>query len=548
MGGLALVVGFLVLYPLGTLLYSSFLSAGPGRAAALTLNNYISAYTDGATYQLFATTALLAGVKTILATLLAISLALIVVRTDTPLRRMLELLIATPFFVPGILEAIGWIMLLSPKAGAINFLGSKIGAPVFNIYSLGGMIWVLMLNSTAFIFLLVVSAMRNMDASLEEAAHASGANGWQVATRVSLPLMLPAILGASMLAFIRALEAFEVPVLIGLPAKVFVFPNRIYAAVEYDTPSNYGLATALGVSLIVITLALILVQNRVIGPRQFSFIGGKGYRPRVLRLGPARYLTFAFCLLFFFVTAVLPISQLVVGSFSLTFGLFDPSSLTLANFQRVLSDDQLYRGLRNTVLVGGISALVAMLLCALIAYVIVRTKFAGRGFLNIASWLPWTVPGIVAALGMLWAYIKFPVPIYGTVILLGVAFVTGGIPLGTRLMSGIMVQINNELEESAQVHGASWRQTYRRVVLPLAKPALLAGALILFVNFSRALSSVVLLSGPGTELLSVVMFKYFNAGRIEAVCALAMVMLAINLAGLAMVRKLGFFGAQSTEL
>src|SRR5438067_36186 len=166
MGGLTLFVAFLVLYPLGTLLYGSLLTAGPGRTATLTLNNYISAYTDPQTYALFATTAILAGGKTLLATTFAVSLALIVVRTDTPFRRLLELLIALPFFVPPILEAIGWIMLLSPKAGAINFVFSKLpGAHVFNIYSLGGMIWVLTLNSTAFIFLLVVNAFRNMDAS-----------------------------------------------------------------------------------------------------------------------------------------------------------------------------------------------------------------------------------------------------------------------------------------------------------------------------------------------------------------------------------------------
>jgi iron(III) transport system permease protein len=551
MTGLALFVGFLVLYPLGTLLYGSILSAGPGRASTLTLDNYISAYTDSQTYQLIVTTAVLAGGKTILATILAVSMAVIVVRTDTPMRRWLELLIALPFFVPGILEAIGWIMLLSPKAGAINFLSTSLlgrGAPTFSIYSLGGMIWVLMLNSSAFIFLLVANSMRSMDASLEEAAFMSGAGGWRVTTRITLPLLTPAILGASLLSFIRALEAFEVPVLIGLPAKVFVFPNRIYAAVEYDTPSNYGLATALGVSLIVITLSLVWVQNRLVGPRQFAFITGKGYRPRILALGPAKYVTFAFCVLFFFITAVLPISQLVIGSVSRTFGLWEPTHLTTANYARVLSDDQLWRGLRNTVLIGGITAILCMLMCALVAYVIVRTKFPGRHFLDFASWLPWTIPGIVASLGMLWAYIRFPIPIYGTVFLLGVAFLTSGIPLGVRLMSGVMGQIGSELEESARVMGASWRATFRRVVLPLAKPALLAGSVLLFVNFSRALSSVVLLSGPGTELLSVVMFKYFNGGRVEAVCALAVIMLGINVSGLALARRLGFFGAEASRL
>jgi len=551
MGGITLFVAFLVLYPLGTLLIGSFLTATPGRTGTFTLQNYISAYTDSATYRILLTTVVLAGVKTILATLLAVTFGLIVVRTDTPLRRLLELLIAVPFFVPPILEAIGWIMLLSPKAGALNVAAQALfgpGAPVFNIYSLGGMIWVLMLNSTAFIFLLVVNALRSMDASLEEAAFASGASSLQVALRVTLPLMAPAILGAATLSFIRALEAFEVPVLIGLPAKVFVFPNRIYAAIDYDRPSNYGLATSLGVSLMVITLVLIFLQNRIMRGKQYTLISGKGYQPRIIRLGPARYAAFALCILFFVVTAVLPISQLLAGSLSRTFGLWDPASLTLSNYARIFTDDQMWRGLRNTLLVGGVTALFAMVLCSFVAYVIVRTKFAGRRFLDLVSWLPWTVPGIVVGVGMLAAYIRFPVHVYGTVFLLGIAFVTGGIPLGVRLMSGIMMQIGAELEESARVHGAQWGQTYRRVLLPLARPALLAGALILFVTFSRALSSVVLLSGPGTELLSVVLFKYFNAGRVEAVCALAMLMLVINLVGLAIARRTGFLSAGGGHL
>ncbi len=542
--GLTLAVGFLVLYPLGTLLLASFWSAAPGRPGFFTLVNYVQAYSTPETYALFANTMLLMGVKTIIATALAVALAFIVVRTDTPGRRLLELLITVPFFIPGILEAIGWIMLLSPKTGTINAIA---GRPLFNIYSLGGMIWVLAVNSTAFIFLLVVNALRAMDASLEESARASGASGWQVATRVTLPLVAPAILGAGTLSFIRALEAFEVPVLIGIPAKVFVFSNRIYAAVDYDTPSNFGLATALGVSFIALTLGLVVFQNRVLGGRQFTLISGKGYQPREFKLGPARYVTFAFCVLFFFVATVLPLSQLALGSVSRTFGLWDASSLTGTHYARLVTDPQLWRGLRNTLAVGGASAAVAMALCSLVAYVIHRTKFAGRQALDFLSWLPWTIPGVVAGLGLLWAYISFPVRIYGTVILLGVAFVTGAIPLGVRLMSGVMVQVGAELEESARVHGARWEQTYRRVVLPLVRPALLAGAVILFVTFSRALSSVVLLTGPGTEVLSVVLFKYFNSGRLEVVCALAMVMLAINLGGLAVARRLGFFGALARE-
>ncbi|MBV9322435.1 MAG: iron ABC transporter permease, partial [Chloroflexi bacterium] len=249
---LTVVVAFLVLFPICMLLFGSFWTARPGFPGTLTLQNYIAAYTSLETYQVLVTTVLLMGGKTVLAVALATTLAWIVTRTDTPGRGLLEVLITLPFFIPGLLEAIGWIELLSPNAGTINvWLRSTLGLPsAFNIYSLGGMIWVLSLGSTSFIFLLVVNALRNMDASLEESARASGAGAVRTALTVTLPLMAPIILSAGLLSFIRAMDAFEVPVLLGLPAKVMVFSNRIYAAVEYDYPVNYGLATALGVSFV----------------------------------------------------------------------------------------------------------------------------------------------------------------------------------------------------------------------------------------------------------------------------------------------------------
>jgi iron(III) transport system permease protein len=548
-GGLIALVGFLVLYPLGMLLYGSLLSSRPGLPGVLTLANYVSAYSSADTYKLFLTTGLVMGLKTIAATALASLMAWIVARTDTPLRGLLEALIVLPFFVPGILEAIGWIMLLSPKAGTLNVLFRDVlgTQTTFNIYSLGGMVWVMALGSVSFIFLFVLSAFRNMDGSLEEAARASGAGPVRVALQVTAPLLAPAILGAAMLSFIRAMESFEVPVLIGIPAKVMVFTSRIYAAVQYDYPTNYGLATALGVSFVALSAGLLWLERRLLRNRSFAVVSGKGFRPQLVRLGPFKYLTFALCLGYFVVASALPLSQLVLGSVSRTFGLWDPATLSLDNYARMFTDDQLWRSLKNTLGLGVATAAVAMLLCAAVAYTLVRTRVAGRGLLRFVAWLPWTVPGLVVGLGMAWAYIRFPIPIYGTVFLLGIAFLTGAIPLGVQLMSGVMVQLGTDLEESARTCGATWPAMFGRVLLPLVKPALTAGAIILFVTFARALSSVVLLSGPGTELLSVMMFKYFNAGRVETVCALAVVMLVINASGLLLVRRLGFSGATTSS-
>jgi iron(III) transport system permease protein len=540
-----LIVAFLVLFPIGMLLFGSFWTARPGFPGVLTLNNYIQAYTDPETYRVLVTTVVLIGAKTVLAVAMASTLAWIVTRTDTPFRGTLEILLTLPFFIPGLLEAIGWIMLLSPNTGTINvWLRSLFGfadAPL-NVYSLGGMIWVMSLGSTSFIFLLLVNGLRNMDASLEESARASGAGAIRTAMTVTLPLILPVILGAGMLSFIRAMDSFEVPVLLGLPAKVFVFSNRIYAAIEYDYPVNYGLATALGVSFFALMGLLIFVQSRVLRGRNFFIVTGKGYQPRVVRLGRFRYVTLGICLAYFFIATALPLSQVLVGSFLRVFGLPRWDLFTWGNYLAILSDAALWRGLVNTFIVCGAAALVTVLLCTLVGYITQRTTYVGRQALDLISWLPWAIPGIVAGVGMLWAYITLPIHLYGTLVLLIIVLLTTGLPLGTRLMSGVMVQLGKELEESSRVHGASWQYTFRHVLAPLLKPGLAGAFLLLFVNFSRAVSTTILFVGPGTELLSVSLFSYSQAGKYEIVSALAIVLMLINVAGLVVARRLGAFG------
>jgi iron(III) transport system permease protein len=545
MSVLTLVVGFLVLFPLAMLLYGSFWTSRPGFPGALTLDNYLRAYGSAETYQVLLTTVLLMGVKTLLAVGLAGTLAWIVTRTDTPMRGWLEVLLTVPYFIPGLLEAIAWIMLLSPNSGTINvWLRSAFGldASPFNIYSLGGIIWVMSLGSTSFIFLLLVNALRNMDASLEESARTSGAGAIRTALTVTLPLVAPVLFGAGMLSFIRAMDAFEVPVLLGLPARVFVFSNRIYAAVQYDYPVNYGLATALGVSFFVLIIALIWVQNRVLKGKQFFVVTGKGYKPRIVKLGRFRYVTLAFCLGYFLVATVLPLSQVVVGSFLRVFGLPRWDLFTLNNYVAILSDVVLWRSLINTFVVCGSAALLTVGLCTLVAYVTTRTTFPGRRALDVITWLPWAIPGIVAGLGMLWAYISLPVRLYGTLALLVIVLVTTGLPLGVRVMSGVMVQLGRELEESSRVHGASWAYTFRHILAPLLKPALAGACLLLFVGFSRAVSATILFSGPGTELLAISLFSYGQAGKYEVVSALAIVLMLINVTGLLLARRFGAFG------
>ena len=551
MSTVTVFVGLLVLFPISMLLFGSFWTARPGFEGSLTLDHYIKAYSDPSTYRVFGTTLLLMGAKTIIAVVIAVTMAWIVTRTDTPFRGTLEVLLTVPIFIPGLLEAIGWILLLSPNTGVLNvFLRNLFGLSEspFNIYSMGGMLWVLSVGSTSFIFLLMVNALRNMDASLEESSRASGAGPIRTAVNVTMPLMAPAILGAGMLSFIRAMETFEVPVLLGLPAKVFVFSNRIYAAVQYDYPVNYGLATSLGVTFVALTFGLILMQNKLLGGRSFFVVTGKGYKPQIIRLGPWKWVTFAVCLGFFLISTALPLSQLLITSLMPNLAVVNFSEITFKNYLQILSDVVLWRSFINTLMVCGGSAVLAVTLCSVIAYISTRTNYPGRKVLDTVTWLPWAIPGVVAGLGMLWAYISIPgiKDLYGSIWLLVLVFLTTGLPLGVRLMSGVMVQLGRELEESSRVLGGSWARTFWTIVLPLLKPAFAGAFLLLFIGFSRAVSSTILFTGPGVELLAVTLFSYSQAGRLETVAALAMVLLLINGTGLLIARRLGAFGRGST--
>jgi iron(III) transport system permease protein len=532
MNATLLMVGVLSLYPVVMLLFGSVRDAAPGEAASFTWTAYREAYTDSSTYRVLLNSLVIAAVKTIFAVILGVFFAWVITRTNTPYPRLLETFVTLPFFVPPILTAIAWAMLANPTVGVINkffMLLFGMDRPLFNIYSYAGIIWHMTHYSTAFVFLLVVGAFRATDPALEEASRASGASGLKTFFRVTLPLMAPAIMGAGLLAFIRGLEAFESALFFGLPAKIFVFTTEIYAALTQRTPADYPRAMALAALLMVITFTGVLIQRRIMAGKKYFTVTGKGYRPRPVDLGGWRWVTFGLCVGYFFVALVLPVSQLLLSSFFTIFGLYDFKLLTLDNYRQAFSDLLFWRALRNSLVLASGGAVLCMLLSAVIAYIIFRTRFWGKGALDFLSWVPWSLPGMVLALGLLWAYILLPAPIvlYGTIWILLIAYLTIGLPIGVRSMSGTIVQISEDLEESSRACGASWWQTFVKIYLALLRPGFTAGALLLFFIFLRELSASVLLYSPGNEVLSVAILKYWEAGRSEVVSVIALVMLSI---------------------
>ncbi|MCC8936144.1 iron ABC transporter permease [Bradyrhizobium sp. Arg68] len=528
---LAAILAFLSVYPLSMLLYGSLHSTPPGMAGTFNLDGYRDVITLQSAVTLLNTVGISLA-KTIPSVILAVLLAWILARTDTPFRGALEVLITLPFFIPPILTAMAWGMLGNPQVGLLNQLyqwitGSET-API-NVYSYGGVVWHMMQYSVPFLFLLIVDAFRAMDPSLEEAATMCGASRLRTFRTVTLQLMLPALTGAAILSFIRGIENFESPLFFGSPAGIRVITTDIYDSINQRSPPQYQYATAVSFVIMALLFLIVLLQRRMLRGRSFQTITGKGYSPSVMKLGAWRWATFAFCVLFFVVTVVLPVGQLIIGSFFKFFGFYQWDMLTLEHYREVFGSSEFWRGFSNTMLLGLVGATLTMLLGATVAYVSVRTKWRGRLLIDSMAWLPWMMPGIVLGVGFLWGFALLPhgIPIYGTIWALLLAYISLGTPLSVRAMSSAYAQLSFDLEECSRVHGASWLQTMRRIVLALAWPSFAVGWVLVFFGIMRELSASVLLYSVGSEVLSVVLLKLWANGNAEQVSVIGLIMMVL---------------------
>ena len=531
LGLLVAVLLFVTAYPMGMLVYGSLHTTPPGEPGAFTLDGYRAMLSRGNGLVLLNTVGL-SLVKTLLSMGLALFLAWIVARTDTPGRETLEVLISLPFYIPPILTAMAWGMLGTPKGGLINLAWTGLTGsptPLVDVYSYGGVVWHMMQYSTPFLFLLMVGAFKSMDPALEESSRMSGASSWTTFRRVTLGLMLPITTSAFILSFVRGVESFESALVFGSPAGIEVITTEIYHLIHHQNRPDYPQATALALGIMVLMFGLVAWQWKLLGGRSFFTVTGKGYTPRVARLGRWRWATFAFCLLFFAVTVVLPVGQLVLGSFFKYAGFYRTSMLTLEHYQAVWQSRLVWRALGNTLLLGLLGATGTMLLGAAIAYVLVRTRLRVRAALEILAWLPWMMPGMVLGIGLLWAYALMPGPLqlYGTPWALLVAYVALGTPLGVRTMSGAFAQLAQDLEECSRVHGAAWWTTFRRILLALAWPAFAVGWILIFFIILRELSASILLYSVGNEVLPVVVMRLWAEGKAEQVSVIALGMLAL---------------------
>jgi iron(III) transport system permease protein len=463
-------------------------------------------------------------------------LAWLTERTDAPFKGLAYLGAFLSFAVPPIVKVIGWILLFGPKAGFINvWLSQTVHIPrgTLDIFSMGGMILIEGLLWAPIVFLLMTVPFRSLDPSLEEAASTSGASAFQAFRKVTLPLALPSVLAVLLLTAARSISSFEVPALIGIPAGVHIFTTRIYLLTTQGFIPHYGDSSAYGVILMIIVgFALYPYYLATRQTQKFATITGKGFRPRLFRLGRWRPLGAALMLMLPLLV-VLPTLALLWASvlpYVQQPTLHALRAVTFKNYPHAFADPHIVNAAINSVLIGVASATFAMFLTMITAWLVVRSQWRGRWALDQLTTIPLMIPGIVLGIAILRTYLTLPLPLYGTIWILVVAYVTASLPFSMRFCYSGVITIARELEESAQVSGASWWTTMRRIILPLMMPAMFAGWIAIFMVTFRELTVSLLLVTPSSPVIPVTIWDLWENGSITELAAFTIALSAALIA------------------
>lgn len=478
---------------------------------------------------------------TIISLLTGVPMAWAVSRTDIPLKNFIRNFTTVSMVTPPFLGAIAWVFLLGPGAGKFNlffrFLFNT-DATLFNIFSIAGITFVISMYAYPFVFLYTTSALDNMDANLEDAANILGSNKWKTLYKITLPLIAPAIISGAILSFLEALALFGVPAVLGMSRGIFTLTTRIYQLFNY--PPDFEQGAAMAIPLIIITGLLLIFQFLYLRKKQFTIVSGKSSQPMLIRLGMAKWPILGFCLLVISLSVIIPYFMLLIISLSKIWGApLTLSNLTLGNYDFILFRYNLsQRSFMNSAFLSFLSATIAVFLALIITIYIKRTENIGRRFLHYMMILPFAIPGVAMAVAFLWAYIRPPFNLYGTIWILLVAYIARRIPLCYMNCSDAMTQINVELEESARIIGASWFKSILNITIPLIKLSLVSGWMLVFITSFRELSASILLYSPNSEVIAVTIMALFEEGEFEALAALSIIILAITLVFIAGSRKI----------
>jgi len=540
-GLLLALLAFLVLYPIFMLLFGAVTGVNPVvdgfHPADVSFDNFTAVLANPNVHLAMLNSFVACTGGTVLALAIGLAFAWIVVRTNTPWKGLIATAGLLPLFVPPLVAAVAWAILGSPRTGLLNTMLASVGVDWrLNLYSMPGLIAIFGMYYAPYVYMFTSAALRNMDPSLEEAAEISGASAWRTLLTVTFPLIAPAIISSMLLSFIVMLGIYGIPAVLGTPANIAVLTTYIFNLTAWSPPL-YSNAAAVAIILMVVTGLLVILQQKVLSGRSFTTVAGKAFRPRALNLGPWRYLTLGLAIAYLLVVVVLPSLGLIVAAFRKFLfirdvaSLFDTRQYSLMHFDRLFANPLALRSITNTMEVAVITALVGGTLSFAIGYTVTRTNVPGRRAVDIISTLPVAIPGLVVGVAYLWAWIGLPGGLYGTIWILALAFIARFLPDTIKALSTSLMQIHRELEEAAWICGRDTFSTIRTVVLPLARPGVIAAMTLLFILAVRELGSSLFLYSSDSMVMAVLLLDYYDGGNVSITAAFSLVQMVL-LAGL----------------
>ena len=531
------ILTFLVVYPILTLLLGALTDTNPVvegfSVAHLSIHNFLTVLSNPNVGEALFNTLVACGGGTLIAVTIGLAFSWIVVRTNTPFKGFIAAASILPLFAPPLVAGVAWAILGSPKTGLINtmFKWANLDLRV-DFYSLTGLVIVFGIYYAPYVYMFTASALRNMDPSLEEAAEISGASAFATLFSVTFPLIMPAIISGMLLSFIVMLGIYGIPAVLGAPTNINVLTTYIFKLTNWSPPL-YNTAAAVAIILMAVTGLLVLLQQRVLSGRSYTTVAGKAYRPRNLDLGAWRWLTFGLGLAYLLVVVVLPLMALIVAAFRKFMFIRDAASLldmrqySLVHFHSIFDNPLTLNSIYNTIEVGVITAIAGGILAFAVGYTIHRTPVAGRRSIDVLSTLPVAIPGLVIGVAYLWAWIGIPGGLYGTIWILALAFIARFMPDTVKALSTSFLQIDRELEEAAWVCGKGLLGSIRTIVLPLARPGVLAAMTLLFVLAIRELGSSLFLYTSNTMVMSVLLLDYYEGGNLGKTAAFSLVQIVL---------------------
>jgi iron(III) transport system permease protein len=453
------------------------------------------------------------------------ALAWALVRTNTPAAALLERLAILPIFIPPFVGAFAWILLAAPRIGLGNVALGVVGLPPFlDVYSIVGITWVIGIYMAPYALMIIASALRSMDPTMEEVGQVAGLNRWRVALTITLPVIAPAVLSAAVLTFVIAIGLFGTPVLLGWARQILTLTSRIYLESQ-QVPPAYGIMAVLAIYLMALSLLAVFLQQRLLRGRSFITVTGKGFRPRQIEFGAMRLVLFALIALYIALTVIIPVLVIAVASIS-TYawsGVF-----TAQHYEFLWNSSDVHDTLKNSLIIAIVAATLGSMLGIAIAWLSCRTAVKGRKLLEYLVLMPLSVPSIAFGIGVAAFWLRLPFDIAATVWLIIIGFIGRFTGYAVRTISGSLVQIHPELEESARISGYGPARTVARITLPLIRPSIVSSWVLLYSIFMTELSMVMMLYNADTRTFSILTFDSWFAGYFSRVASLSILQLVVG--------------------